>query len=252
MPSGRLETFSQVRTAFLKPYGVMRNDSLSDAFILSQAFFTGVDTCFGGWNYPELWEFHKDGATLVFNKRRYTSWNGEPGDFFPPGSVAYVQSVQDQFLKDTVISVNDVKDTIQRINQLFSVRKVDPQTGAIRLVPIHDSVNNLYQLIRTALNRECAEYSGKEANQDTITALIARYFEPFVISEKLRNFPRELPESIKASFIAKPDGGVDSIRLTAASDMDKMLSEDLVKEIGSWRFPASDNPIRMEYTFKMP
>lgn len=244
MPSGSQQTFCQIRTAFIKPYGVMKNDSMCDAFILTQAFITAADTCFGGWNYPELWEFHKDGASLVFNKRRYTFYNGGMPDFFPVGSIAYVRSAENQFFNDTVMGTS--------LNQIFNVRKVDPQTGKIRLVPIRDSLNNLCQLFKTAINRECMDLSGKAVNQDTITALIDRYFEPLIINEKLRNFPRELPAQVTASFIVKPDGGVDSIALTSATEIDKMLSEDLSREIGSWRFPSSREPIKTLYAFKMP
>jgi len=220
----------------------MKNDSMCDAFVLTQAFIGGADTCFGGWNYPELWEFHKDGASLVFNKRRYTSFKGDPADFFPVGSVAYVQSAENQFFKDTVMGTS--------INQIFAVRKVDPQTGKIRFVPIRDSLNNLSQLFKAEINRECASYTGKEVNQDTITAFIDRYFEPFIISEKLRTFPREIPGKINAAFIVRPDGGVKGITLTSTADIDKMLSEDLSKEIESWRLPFSGEPIKVAYTFK--
>lgn len=244
MPSDSLATFCQIRTAFLKPYGVMKNDSMCDAFILTQAFIAGSDTCFGGWNYPELWEFHKEGASLVFNKRRYTSFKGELADFFPAGSVAYVQSAENQFFKDTVMGTS--------INQIFTVRKIDSQTGKIRLVPIRDSLNNLSQLFKTEINRECGIYSGKEVNQDTITLFIDRYFEPFIISEKWRNFPREIPNQIKTSFVVKSDGSINGISLTSSADIDKMLSEDFSKEIGSWRLPSSVKPIKVAYTFKMP
>jgi hypothetical protein len=244
MPSDTVVPFRQIRTAFIKPYGVMKNDSMCDAFILTQAFTDRTDTCFGAWNYPELWSFQRDGASLIFNQRRYASYNGEPGDFFPRGSIAYVQSAENQFFKDTVMGTS--------INQLYSVRKVDSATGAVKLVPIRDSISSLSDLFRTAINGEDKNNAGGPVDKDAINTLLVNYFDPFIISEKMRNFPRELPAEINASFVVKPDGGVDSISLTSSVALDKMLSEDLVKEIGSWRFPGPGVPTKIIHVFKMP
>jgi hypothetical protein len=180
----------------------------------------------------------------VFNKRQYVRNKGEITGFFPHGSVAYVESAENQFFKDTVMGTS--------INRIYTVRKVDPRTGGIKFVPIRDSLNNLSQLFKTVINRECADQKGGNVDADTVTSLIGRYFDPFIISEELRNFPRELPGKIDASFVVKPDGGIDSIQLTSNGPIDKMLAEEMNKEIRSWRFPSPGALLRTAFTFTMP
>jgi hypothetical protein len=268
MPSDSIITFRQIRTAYLKPYGVVRGDSICDAFVLSQAFITGKDTCIGAWNFPELWSFQMVGSSLILNKRRYTFYNGELDNFFPAGSVAFVQSVENHLLKDTVIKTGPARDTIPVMRRIDSVRIIDKKTGAVSIeyslrwvdfetgniifFPIRDTLSNLYDLFRIAINRECREIRRNNVNQDTIIAFLERYYDSFIISEKLRNFPRELPTLINASFIVKPGGSVDSITLTSTDEIDKMLSEDLSKEISSWRLPFPGEPIKVVHAFKMP
>lgn len=268
MPSDSTITFCQIRTAYLKPYGVVGGDSIVDAFVLSQAFINGTDTCIGSWNYPELWSFRMAGSALTLNRRQYAIYNGELDNFFPAGSVSFVESVENHLLKDTVIKTGPARDTIPVMRRIDSVKIIDEKTGAVRIeyslrwvdfktgtlihFPIRDTLTNLHDLFRIAINRQYKEVRRNSADVDTIKAYLTKYYDPFIISEKMRTFPRVLPGQITASFIVKPDGGIDSLRLKSDAKIDRMLSEDLSKEIGSWRLPFSGEPTKVSYVFKMP
>jgi hypothetical protein len=244
LPSGAVSSFCQIKTAFLKPYGIVKGDSVCDAYVLTQAFVENGDTCFGAWTYPELWSLKIDGGAMVFNRRRYTPFRGELADFFPAGAIASVQSAEGQFFKDTVMGTT--------INQLYSVRRTDPKSGTVRLIPIRDSITDLSDLLKKSIQRKLSSLEVDKVNREFVISGISSYYDPFIITEKMRSFPRELPEKISASFTVKTNGVPDTIKLTSAVTIDKMLSEAVSKEIGSWHFPTPIAPVRITYDFKMP
>lgn len=267
MPSDSTITFRQIRTAYLKPYGVVGGDSICDAYVLSQAFINGTDTCIGSWNYPELWSFRMSGSELGLNRRQYSVYRGEPDSFFPAGSVAFVERVENHLLKDTVIKTGPARDTIPVMKRIDSVKIVDKKTGAARIeyalrwvdfktgtlisLPIRDTLANLYDVFRTAINGQTIDIL-QSISKDSIILFLEKYFDPFIINEKMRNFPRALPGRVTASFVVKPDGRIDSLQLKSDVEIDKMLSEDLSKEMASWRLPFSGETIKVSYVFKMP
>jgi hypothetical protein len=131
------ETFYHIRTAFINPYGVLKGDSLSDAYILSQEFIGAGDTCFGGYNYSELWQISRRGEYLEISKRNYRLYKGDIEDFFPHGIIDLVEKSENQLYYDTI--VEGYKEN--RLNSVFNIRKTDAITGKVTLFPIRDSIN---------------------------------------------------------------------------------------------------------------
>ena len=73
----------QVRTAYVVPYGALKNDTLNDAYTIHQTFIRANDTCFGGWNFIDLWDIAKSGDSLVVNRKKYAPYKGGSTHFFP-------------------------------------------------------------------------------------------------------------------------------------------------------------------------
>jgi hypothetical protein len=90
MPSGKNAAFYQIRTGYMEPYGTMRNDTLNDFYTIHQSFISSHDTCFGGWNFLDLWVVRREGTSLIVCKRRYEQYTGVVADFFPHGMIDLV------------------------------------------------------------------------------------------------------------------------------------------------------------------
>jgi hypothetical protein len=248
MPADTSATFTQVRTAYINPYGISRGDTLSDAYVLSQAFMGGNYTCFGGYNYSELWQISRRGGDLTISKRNYRPYKGDINVFFPPGAVDLVESSERQLYYDTI--AGGVKET--KLNFVKYIRQTEASTGKVTLLPIRDSINGLDRYFRLHLETvwqamKTAIHGGNDA-----VILLEKYYQPFVVDEQWRLFPRPVPRTVQVCFIVTMDGRVDSVRLHSSEPVNRMFASDLTGQITSWRFPAPQTPVRVSHTLNMP
>ncbi len=248
MPSDSNEIFYHIRTVYISPYGVVKGDTLSDAYILSQVFIGDGDTCFGGYNYSELWQTCRIGEELIVSKRNYRPYRGDIAAFFPPGAVRLVENSEKQLYYDTTVAGG--KET--KLNSVYHIRNVDPNSGKITLLPIRDSINNLGDFFRIKLANEYSAFKIRIHNQEEAVDLLGKYYQPFFIDEQWRLFPRAMPKTVQVSFIVRADGTIDSVQLLSPSGLNRMFSGNLIRELQSWRFPSTDQPIQVTYTFPMP
>jgi hypothetical protein len=241
-------TFTHIRTAYINPYGISRGDTLSDAYVLSQAFICGNDTCFGGYNYSELWQISRRGGDLMISKRNYRPYRGDLTAFFPPGAVDLVESSEKQLYYDTI--AGGVKET--KLNFVKYIRKTEASTGMVTLIPIRDSINGLDRYFRLHLengwqNMKTAIHNGNDA-----AVLLEKYYQPFVVDEQWRLFPRAVPRNVQVSLIVNTQGSVDSVRLHSSESVNRMFTYDLTGQITSWRFPRPQTPVHVSHTLSMP
>ena len=249
MPSDTVATYYHIRTAYMKPFGALGGDTLNDVNILLQAFIRDGDTLFGNWFFSEMWEAHRDGADLVCCKRRYTPYAGDVAGFFPPGAIDLVLRAESQFYKDSA-------GTTQLNKDLYVVEKIDPETGKTRLFPIRDDYNGLYDLVKSDLYKEFVSSKMKTTCSEAANVLITQYFQPFVIGEQWRAYPRPTPRSIPVSFVIKNNGSVENIELPPLKQVGKIVLTGLKNEIVTWRFPPTDAPadapVKVSFDLEMP
>jgi hypothetical protein len=242
------ETFYHIRTAFINPYGVLKGDSLSDVYILSQEFIGTGDTCFGGYNYSELWKISRRGESIEISKRNYRQYKGDREDFYPPGKIDMVEKSENQLYYDTIVQGN--KET--RLNSVFSIRKTDANTGKVTLFPIRDSINGLNEFFRIKLEKVFLAFKDTIQDKEYIERLLEKYYQPFIVDEQWRMFPRDIPKIMKVFFIVRKNGSVDSVTVNTPDVVDRMFTADLTRELKSWRFPALRSQLQIAKTFIMP
>ena len=242
------ETFYHIRTAFINPYGVSKGDSLSDVYILSQEFIGTGDTCFGGYNYSELWQISRRGENIEISKRNYRQYKGDRGDFFPRGIIDIVEISENQLYYDTIVEGN--KEA--RLNAVFYIRKTDANTGKVTLFPIHDSINGLDEFFRIKLENGYSAFMGTIQDKENVVELLEKYYQPFIVDEQWRMFPRDIPKTTQICFIVRKNGSVDSVEVHTLDVTDRMFTADLTREIKSWRFPTPHSPVQITHTFTMP
>ncbi|MBN1131380.1 MAG: hypothetical protein JXA71_20510 [Chitinispirillaceae bacterium] len=250
MPDSTRTVLTQIRTVYINPYGISRGDTLSDAYVLSQAFFGGEDTCFGGYNYSELWQMARRGGDLVLSKRNYRPYRGALAVFFPAGAVDLVERSEKQLYYDTI--AGGVRET--KLNSVNYIRKTDAGTGKVSLLPIRDSITGLDGYFRLFLEGRWGKMQVGIHDENDAAVLLEKYHQPFIVDEQWRLFPRPLPRKVRVYFIIMADGRVDSVRLLYSSEkINAMFISDLTAQVASWRFPAHHaSSIRVSHTFTMP
>jgi hypothetical protein len=256
MPSGEPRIFFQIRTGYVDPYGTLKNDTLSDVFTIHQSFITGKDTCFGGWNFLDLWVIGKNGESLVAGKRAYTPYTGVVTDFFPKGMIDLVGigagGANQSFKK---VGTGRMGVQIELTRTVPGVKTVGSDSlHAANPLLMPDCLDMCYlsDVLRKALADDYAEHRATCANADSAIVFMRRYFQPWFLEERLRLYPRPLPREIGAGFTIKTDGTIENVHVNAAADIDKMLQTELLQSLKSWRFPSIDAPIPITCTFAMP
>lgn len=245
MPSGVVTTFYHIRTVYCNPFGTIGRDTLNDVCTIIQAFIAGSDTCFGARKVAEIWEAHKTGETMTLCGRMYTPYTGDIAEFFPRGMIGFVDAAERQFLRDSagLVLEND---------SIYCFRKVDRETGKVSLFPIIDSLFNFSDRFQKELFAAYGSRAMKSSGIGDVVALLDKYYQPFLVEEKWRAFPRPLPREIKASFTVTTEGTVEKIRLPDFKTIGKIAYHGMLQDIMYWRFPPPDTSLRVTYTFKMP
>lgn len=257
MPSGKQAAFYQIRTGYLEPYGTMGSDSLGDFYTIHQSFITGVDTCFGGWNFVDLWKIRREGASLVVSKRMYEPYKGEPSVFFPEGMLDLVGlggGSGNKFIKKT--NNGSTGAQIELLAQVPGINKDGhddyARANALALPDCLD-MNGLGDVFKKTLFGEFAREGAMPSDSQAAAACLERYFKPLIIYERYRLFPRPVPSSAAVSFFIRTDGTTDSVQCTFPGGItDRMLHDDVINELKTWRFPALHSPLHVANTFSMP
>ena len=255
MPSGASRNFFQIRTGYVDPYGTLKGDTLSDAFTIHQSFIAGADTCFGGWNFLDLWVIRKDGESLVVSRRKYAPYKGALTDFFPKGMIDLVgigAGGGNQAFKK--IGTGPIGAQIELTTTVPGVKKVDSDSLRVNPLLMPDCLEmlSLNDVLRKALCEDYAEGKVKRTSLDSTEVFLQRYIQPLFFDERLRLFPRPLPHEVRATFTVRADGMLDNIQLASLADIDKMLQTELLQSIKSWRFPPADSPMPIAHTFTLP
>jgi hypothetical protein len=257
MPSGRNAVFYQIRTGYVEPYGIFKNDTLNDMYTIHQTFITSNDTCFGGWNFLDLWVISKAGASLVVGRRNYEHYNGVPADFFPRGMIDLVGiggGGSNKFFRK--IGNGPVGVQIELKTAVPGIRKVKPDSASTNAMMLPDCLNicSLSDLVKKELFNEYINGNLKPFDKDSVVSYIERYYQPLFVYEQTRLFPRSIPHQVTVSFEVLNNGTLDDIRLVSPQlhNDDKMLQGELVRELSTWRFPRCDFPLPITYTFVLP
>jgi hypothetical protein len=255
MPSGKESGYYQIRTGYVEPYGLFNNDTLGDAYTIHQSFITSNDTCFGGWNFLDLWVIRKEGESLVICKRKYDPYKGVIRDFFPYGMIDLVGlggGKENNFIKKT--STGAVGVQIELKTSVPGVKRVDSGSMHANALILPDclDMNNLNDVVKNELFHEYACRLSKVFNLDSADLYIDRYYQPLFFYERFRLFPRPIPPAVNISFSIKVDGAIDSVQIVSPKSIDKMFHDDLIREMRTWHFPQPDDVIRVTHTFTMP
>jgi hypothetical protein len=255
MPSGKTMAYFQIRTGYVEPYGTLNNDTLGDAYTIHQSFITGKDTCFGGWNFLDLWSIRLEGGSLVICKRKYEPYKGAVADFFPHGMLDLVgmgAGGGNKFLKKT--GSGPVGARIELKTTVPGVKRVASDSVLVNAMALPDclAMNSLSDVLKKELFGEYAVHAVTPFTLDSALVYVERYYQPLFIDEQLRLFPRPLPSAVTVSFTIKNDGEVENVHCTAPRDIDKMLQNELQREVQSWRFMPMGSSLAVTYTFAMP
>ena len=159
-----------------------------------------------------------------------------------------MENSEKQLYYDTV--ADGVRET--RLNSVFHIRKTDPGTGAVSLFPIRDSLNDLAAFFRLKLENAYAADTSRTFDGGQLAELLEKYYQPFIVDEQWRLFPRGMPRKVQVNFMITVDGVVDSVRFPPADDYGRMLTVDFARQVRSWRFPRPDEVIHTSHTFTMP
>jgi hypothetical protein len=255
MPSGKESGYYQIRTGYVEPYGLFKNDTLGDAYTIHQSFITASDTCFGGWNFLDLWVIRKEGESLVICKRKYDPYKGVIRDFFPYGMIDLVGlggSKENNFIKKTGTGAVGVQ--IELKTSVPGVKRVDSgsmHTNAL-ILPDCLEMNSLNDVVKKELFHEYSCRLSKAFSLDSAVLYLDRYYQPLFFYERFRLFPRPIPSAVGISFSIKVDGTIDTIQIVSPKSIDKMFHDDLIREMRTWHFPQPDDVIRVTHTFTMP
>jgi hypothetical protein len=255
MPSGKEEKFYQIRTGYVEPYGTMGMDTMCDVYTIHQSFMTSHDTCFGGWNFIDLWVIRKEGDALVVSKRTYEPYRDEAVDFFPHGMLDLVGlggGGSNKFFKKVTNGTPGAQ--MELLTSVQGVKNVDSaavQTNALALPDCLD-MNCLSDVVKKRLLDEFDGDIPRRFNIDSAVLFLERYAQPLFVYERFRTFPRPMPDTMRVSCHVKNDGSLDSIRFVRQHDVDKMLADDMALEMKTWHFPRIVMPLEVTYTFTMP
>ncbi len=245
----------QVRTAYVVPYGALGNDTLSDAYTIHQIFIRGSDTCFGGWNFLDLWNMAKSGDSLVLNRKKYGRYRGEPAAFFPKGLIDLVgagASPDNPYFKRN--GDNEINSEIQLTARVRGIRDSGAKAASANALtmPSCQDLTSLGEVFKEELAHAFKARASIIGSPEAVDSLLDRYYQPLLIEEHFRNFPRPLPKEVTASFSVNRDGSLDHIQISGQQERDKMLANEIIHEIGAWRLPPAEKPIGIKYTFTMP
>lgn len=247
MPGDTGRSFYQVRTCYIEPYGTLDGDTLCDAFTIHQTFVRGRDTCFGGWNFLDLWNVRAEHGSLVMSSRSYQRYSGEPKNFFPSGMIDLVGlgGGQNRFFKKTRTG-----PTGAIIELSEPLKKATRAAGAIGMPDCLD-MYSLSDIVKKNLFAEFGASGKKIQDPGEAAAIIERYHRPLFLDEQLRIFPRRKPGEITVSFQLRQDGTVADIKLSSPEAIDKMFRTAAVREIGTWRLPPASQQFNLSCTFSL-
>jgi hypothetical protein len=245
----------QVRTAYVVPYGALKNDTLNDAYTIHQTFLRPNDTCFGGWNFIDLWHMAKSGDSLIINRKKYAPYAGPLASFFPAGIVDLVGTggnTDNPYFKRSGQSAMG-----SEIELTASIKGIhDSGTKASSLnaltMPTCLDLMSLGDLLKSELNHAFSVGNMVSTGPGCVDSLLSRYYQPFLIDEHFRSFPRPLPKSFAVSFQLRRDGSPDNIRIDGPAETDKMLVNELVHEIAGWKLPPPAEPFVVRHAFSLP
>jgi hypothetical protein len=257
MPSGGTKSFFQIRTGYVEPYGTLKGDTLGDFFTIHQCFIAGSDTCFGGWNFLDLWVLGRDGESLVVAKRKFTPYSGAPTEFFPRGMIDLVglgggsdNQAYKKIGKGSYGAQIELKTSVKGIKTV-KADSAGPRSNPLQMPDCLD-LYTLGDALKKALAADISDHRLRCPTADSVERFIVRYSEPLFLDEQMRMFPRPLPRTVTAVLSIKPDGTLDDVQLPASGELDKMLRIEFLRTVKSWRFPPTDRPITLTHTFSMP
>jgi len=245
----------QVRTAYVVPYGVLKNDTLNDAYTIHQTFIRANDTCFGGWNFIDLWNIAKSGDSLVINRKKYAAYKGEPSLFFPKGLVDLVgtggTSENKYFKRNTQ---NPMGSEIELTASIKGIKDSGTKIVSRNAMTIPGCLNltNLCEVLKDELFYTYKVKKIVSCSPASVDSLLERYYQPLLIDEHFRSYPRLLPKAITVSFFLERDGSLGNIQVSGAPETDKMFVNELIHEISEWRLPPAKEQFAIRHTFTMP
>ncbi len=238
----------QIRTVYVTPYGVLKNDTLNDAYTIHQTFIRTGDTCFGGWNFPETWHIAKSGDSLVLNRKKYAPYKGEFASFFPTGLVDLVGTggtSENPYFKRN--GRNPMGSEIELTASVKGIR--DSGTGIASRNPMTMpdclDMTNLCDVFKAGLFQACKAGTMTANDPAGIDSLLERYYQPLLIDEHFALYPWPLPRDVTVSFSLRRDGSLDNIRVDRSHEIDRMLVSELIHEIGTWRLPSVSTPLEI-------
>ncbi|KMQ52485.1 hypothetical protein CHISP_0752 [Chitinispirillum alkaliphilum] len=214
LPSGEQVNIAQGRHGYYEPFSFSHDESViyCEAWVIRQAFANEKDTCYGESQVLEMWEFDIRDDVLEFNKRDFAAYTGELREFFPQ------------------VEIVDV------INQfdLASCRRI----------------TDISTLAKRVLSQKL-EMDVKKDDSKTIEDMIRTYYEPIVIEEMVRTYKTvSVPDSAELTITVTPEGRVSNVRNNNRKLTAVRFNDALIREIGTWRFPASDKEQRINHTIR--
>ena len=120
------------------------------------------------------------------------------------------------------------------------------------MFPIRDSINGLDEFFRIKLENTYSAFTCAIQSNENVVELLGRYYQPFIVDEQWRIFPRDLPKTAQVCFVVRNDGLVDSVAVHTPDVTNRMFIADLTRQIKSWRFQSSHSSIHVTHTFTMP
>jgi hypothetical protein len=245
----------QVRSVYVVPYGVLKNDTLNDAYTIHQTFIRANDTCFGGWNFIDLWNIAKSCDSLVINRKKYTAYKGDLASFFPKGLVDLVGTggtSENHYFKRN--AQNPMESEIELTASIKGIRDSGTKTTSRNAMTIPGclELTNLCEVFKDELLQAYKVGKIVSSCPASVDSLLERYYQPLFIDEHFRSYPRSLPKEITVSFSLQRNGSLGNIQVGGPHEIDKMLVNELIHEISGWRFPPSKGPFTIRHTFTMP
>ena len=113
-------------------------------------------------------------------------------------------------------------------------------------------MTNLCDIFKRELFARWATDRPATGGPDSIAALLDRYFQPLLVEEHFRMYPRPLPREVTVSFRVGRTGEIDNINIIAPKKVETMFATELFHEMGAWRLPPVADPVAVTHTFAMP
>jgi len=247
--------FIQVRTAFVVPYGSLNGDTLNDAYTIHQVFIRSGDTCFGGWNFLDLWHLSKSGDSLVVNRKKYAPYTGQVTAFFPKGLLDLVgsgASPDNPYFKRS--GENGQSAEVELTSRVKGIRDTGTNLSSANAMTMPGCLDltTLGDLFKGELMHAWKAGNTVVRSPAAVDSLLDRYFQPLLIEEHFRGYPRALPGKVVVSFTLNRDGSPGPVKVSGPEAIDRMLVNELVHEIGAWRLPPAETPLAITHTFTMP